>query len=139
MFVSNLYPKGVRGTSNLGNPRGIAVGDKGTTFFTDWEKPPVQAFDSTGKHLIQFSQPPPDQGSCMKQPTGVAIDPRGRAVVTDMACHKIFIYTPEGEALRQFGWEGDLDTPYRVTVDKKGNILVSKVGKHRISMFESLS
>ena len=72
-------------------------------------------------------------------PRGVAVNQRGKMVVTDTDSHCIYVLSSSGEMLHSFGTygsgEGHFDDPGGVAVDGEGNILVADGGNHRIQKF----
>lgn len=59
--------------------------------------------------------------------------------MADSGGHCLYILTAYGQLLTRVGGEGagpgDLYVPYGVALDKKGNIFVSELANHRISVF----
>ena len=72
-------------------------------------------------------------------PTGVSINQRGEVVVSEYNAHRVSVFSPSGEKLRDFGTlgsgEGQFNHPYGVTIDDEGNIFVTDYYNHRIQKF----
>lgn len=120
----------------MGDIHGVVVTHDGHILTSDWVKSCVHIFDLSGKYIKHFSPP---ESNLTFQPTGLTLDNRGRLVVADRAGHHIWIFTPDGDLLSHFGWEGhapgDLYLPYGVAVNAEGQIVVSESGNHRVSVF----
>ena len=75
----------------------------------------------------------------VRKPTGVAINQRGKVVMTEWGVHCVSVFSPSGEKLRSFGkpgsGQGQFDRPYVVAVDGEGNILVADFCNCRIQKF----
>ena len=75
----------------------------------------------------------------LNSPWGVAVNQRGKIIVTEHEGHCISIFSPSGEKIRTFGSkgsaQGQLNYPRGVAVDGDGNILVVDGGNHRIQKF----
>ena len=75
----------------------------------------------------------------LEEPKGVSINQRGEVVVSEYNAHRVSIFSPSGEKLRDFGTqgsgEGQFHHPYGVTIDDEGNILVTDHYNHRIQKF----
>ena len=72
----------------------------------------------------------------------MAIDREGRLIVPDLSCHWINIFSQDGTLLHTFGangkGDGKFDSPWGVTVDKEGRILVADSNNGRVQVFDSL-
>ncbi len=75
----------------------------------------------------------------LKTPVGITLNQRGEVVVAEGAGHCVSVFSPRGERLQSFGThgsgQGQLDCPYAVAVDGKGDILVADSNNHRIQKF----
>ena len=65
-----------------------------------------------------------------------------RVVVADKGNHCFYLLTAVGKFLKKVGGQqgtggGELHTPFGVAFDRAGNIVVSDVGNHRISVFNA--
>ena len=114
---------------------GLVISHDGHVLASDWEHSCIHIFDPVGKYIKQFAAPESD----LFQPTGLAFDNRGRLIVADRRGHHIWLFTPDGDLLSHFGWEGhnpgDLYLPYGIAVNGRGEIIVSESGNHRLSVF----
>jgi DNA-binding beta-propeller fold protein YncE/cytochrome c-type biogenesis protein CcmH/NrfG len=75
----------------------------------------------------------------LQQPNGIAIDKEGNVYVADTFNHRIQVFTPEGDFLRQFGGEGaqagSFRFPKAVAFDEAGFLFVADTGNHRVQKF----
>ena len=118
-------------------PRGIAISN-GKIFVTDWQGSCIHVFEHAGgnkcNHISSIGS------DFLKQPAGIAINPRGNLVVADQDNHCVWILTPEGRNLiHPIGNKGDqlgqLYQPFGVTVTSQGLLVVSDKGNSCISVF----
>ena len=121
----------------LVEPWGIAISG-GKIFVTDWQGCCIHVFEHTGgskcNHVASIGS------DFLKQPAGIAINPRGNLVVADQENHCVWILTQEGRSLiHPIGNKGDqlgqLYQPFGVTVTSKGLLVVSDKGNSCISVF----
>lgn len=118
-------------------PRGIAISN-GKIFVTDWQGSCIHVFEHAGgnkcNHISSIGS------DFLKQPAGIAINPRGNLVVADQDNHCVWILTQEGRNLiHPIGNKGDqlgqLYQPFGVTVTSRGLLVVSDKGNSCISVF----
>lgn len=121
----------------LVEPWGIAISN-GKIFVTDWQGCCIHVFEHTGgnkcSHIASIGS------DFLKQPAGIAINPRGNLVVADQENHCVWILTQEGRSLiHPIGNKGDqlgqLYQPFGVAVTPKGLLVVSDKGNSCISIF----
>jgi ABC-type Fe3+ transport system permease subunit/DNA-binding beta-propeller fold protein YncE len=116
-------------------PRAIDIADDGTLFIVD-KTGRIQRLNSDGKFLGVFKMPLTESG----KPTGLSIGPDGNLYVADTHYHRIIVFSPEGQIIRQwgsFGRENDCFIyPTDVAFSGDGRIFVSEYGGNdRISVF----
>ncbi len=73
------------------------------------------------------------------EPRGLAADGRGNLYVADTKNHRIQVFGPRGEFLREFGrkgsGEGELNEPCGLAADADGEVWVADTWNHRIVRF----
>jgi len=77
--------------------------------------------------------------SDFKEPSDVAVSKRGNIYVVDGVNNKIKIFKPNGEALSNFGEEGNGNGQFRyplgIDVDNSGKIYIADSGNSRVQIF----
>ena len=118
----------------------MAISHNNNILVTDWSKSCVHVFDSSGKYLKNFGSATTSSGTFMMQPTGITVDLNGRVIICDGMAHSVWIYTPSGDLVYHFGWQGsnagDLLTPHGVTTDFRGHMYITEEGNSRVSVFK---
>ena len=122
----------------LVEPWGIAVAN-GKMFVSDWQGCCIHVFEHSGgnkcTHVSSIGS------DFLKQPAGIAVNPRGNLVVADQENHCVWILTQEGRSLihpiggNKCDQLGQLHQPFGVTVTSKGLLVVSDKGNSCISVF----
>lgn len=117
-------------------PRGITYSPSDDTFFVVDRMAHIQHFDHSGKFLNGWRLPEFAYG----KPVGLSIGPDHNLYVPDTHYHRILVFTPQGQKLRQFGSNGtdpgQFIYPTDIAFDEKGNLFVSEYGDHdRIQVF----
>ena len=122
----------------LVEPWGIAVAN-GKIFVSDWQGCCIHVFEHSGgnkcTHVSSIGS------DFLKQPAGIAINPRGNLVVADQENHCVWILTQEGRSLihpiggNKCDQLGHLHQPFGVAVTPKGLLVVSDKGNSCISVF----
>lgn len=117
-------------------PRAITYA-KDDTFFVIDRVARVQHLDHDGKFLAGWQMPEWKNG----KPVGVSVGPDGNVYVPDTHYHRVVVYSPTGQLLRQWGKDGTGDGefiyPTDVAWDEKGNLFVSEYGDHdRVQVFD---
>lgn len=77
----------------------------------------------------------------LNQPKDVAVDADGNTYVVDFGNHRVQVFAPDGEFLRQWGGEGDgqgqFREPWGIAVDQeRGFVYVADTWNHRIQKFD---
>ena len=122
----------------LVEPWGIAVAN-GKIFVSDWQGCCIHVFEHSGgnkcTHVSSIGS------DFLKQPAGIAINPRGNLVVADQENHCVWVLTQEGRSLihpiggNKCDQLGHLNQPFGVAVTPKGLIVVGDKGNSCISVF----
>jgi ABC-type Fe3+ transport system permease subunit/DNA-binding beta-propeller fold protein YncE len=117
-------------------PRAITYDKNTDTFFICDRLARIQHLDHDGKFLNEWQMPQWKLG----KPVGLSVGPDGNLWVPDTHYHRVVVYTPLGEKLREFGSfgtaPGQFVYPTDIAFDAKGKIYVSEYGDNdRISVF----
>jgi sugar lactone lactonase YvrE len=121
------------------SPISLAVTPRDELWVTDLNNSRIQQFTQDGKHLGGFDLPwdTPPRKSCMIG--GMALDSRGRLYLSFMIQHKIAVYTPAGELVREWGkpgaGDGELSQPGGIVIRKDGTLFVADQCNHRVQHF----
>ena len=87
---------------------------------------------------VQARQFPPGDGE-FYWPVQIIVDSDERVYVSDQACHRITIFSHEGEFLGKWGehgpGDGEIDRPSGIAFDADENMLVVDTLNHRIQKF----
>lgn len=118
-------------------PRAITSSKSDGTMFVVDRLARIQRLDSAGKFLNEWQMPEWKQG----KPVGLSAGPDGNLWVPDTHYHRVVVYSPQGQLLRQWGslgtGPGQFVYPTDVAFDSGGRIFVSEYGDHdRISVFD---
>ncbi len=117
-------------------PRGIAYSPKDDTLFVVDRMARVQHFNRKGEYLNGWRMPHWELG----KPVGLSVGPDGNLWVPDTHYHRVVVYTPQGQALREWGSlgtePGQFIYPTDIAFDSAGRVFVSEYGDHdRIQVF----
>lgn len=122
---------GRRGISKgrLQKPRAITIDGNDNLYLVDMTAR-IQAFDLEGNYLRGWTTPAHDIG----RPTGLSVDRDGDILVADTHYHRVLIYSPQGELLRQIGGthglgRGEFGFVTDVAQDSQGNYYISEYGE----------
>jgi len=78
---------------------------------------------------------------CFINPSGIAVDLKGRILVADNGNHRIQIFSSNGEFIKEFGGLGSKPMQFKhpsgIAVNSKNEILVADTDNHRIQIFDS--
>ena len=106
-------------------PEQICIAQDGLVYVSDRGNNCVQVFQQDGCFVRQFGK------NVSKTPTGLARTKDGHIVLASEESHKLSIFTPSGERLREVKDVG-LKSPYGVAIDDNGFIFVADCGNSRI-------
>ena len=73
------------------------------------------------------------------EPVGLAVSDEGEVYVADTANHRVQIFTPEGQFVRQFkvfGWQ-DFHTQPFIEVMPDGSVVVTDSAANRVAQYDS--
>ncbi len=122
---------GRRGNSEgrLQKPRAITIDGNDEIYIVDMTAR-IQVFDLEGNYLRGWQTPAHDVG----RPTGLSVDRDGNILVADTHYHRLLIYSPTGELLRQIGGihglgPGEFGFLTDAVQDSKGNYYISEYGE----------
>jgi DNA-binding beta-propeller fold protein YncE len=118
-------------------PRAIDLAADGTLYVAD-KTGRIQHLAADGTPLGQFRMPVIDKGF----PTGLSVGPDGNIWVADTHCHRVMVFSPDGEVVREFGsfgtGDGQFIYPTDVVFCPDGRVLVSEYGGNdRISVWSA--
>jgi DNA-binding beta-propeller fold protein YncE len=134
--VINEFGISGQGEGEFEYPRAIDIADDGTIYVVD-KTGRIQQFTPGGKFINMFKMPQTESG----KPTGISFGPDGNLYVADTHYHRVMVFSPKGEIIRQwgkFGQEnGSFIFPTDVAFSGDGRIFVSEYGGNdRISVFD---
>lgn len=127
-------------TSKITRPTGIAYNKvSGLLYVSDTSLHQVIAIDRQGKERFRFGGRGTGPGQ-FNFPTDIAVDSRGRVIVTDALNARIQLFSPEGRPLGSFGNPGDSSghfaKPKGVAVDSEGHIYVCDALFDSVQIFD---
>ena len=144
-----------RAEGQLNGPRGVAVGADGSTYVVDSRNARVQKYAPTGEFLLAFGSEGAGPGQLGRidasgggGPSGITFGSDGNVYVADTWNHRIQVFTPDGEFVREWGQFFDaLDSadasaspgmfygPRGISA-YNGLIFVTDTGNERVQVFE---
>jgi DNA-binding beta-propeller fold protein YncE len=118
-------------------PRGIAYSGNDDSFFIVDREARIQHLSHDGKPLAEWRTPEWAQG----KPVGLTVGPDGNLYVPDTHYHRVLVYSPSGQLLKEWGEKGtgpgQFIYPTDIAFDSAGNIFVSEYGDNdRIQVFD---
>ncbi|KAL5010075.1 hypothetical protein ScPMuIL_012380 [Solemya velum] len=152
LFTRQGYHKMSLPLGNHAEPWAAVVNPHGTLAVTIARESCVKVISGTGDILKRFGD------GILKRPSGLAVDRKGRYIVSDVESNQVFVLDRLGKVLRVLGNDeagpktstqsdnADIsadvdrvifDQPRYVCVSRKGEIIVSDSGNHCIKMFDS--
>jgi ABC-type Fe3+ transport system permease subunit/sugar lactone lactonase YvrE len=125
------------GPAQVVYPRGITYNAKDDSFFIVDRAARVQHLDNQGHFLAGWKMPEFEQG----KPVGISVGPDGDVYVADTHYHRVMVYSPTGELVKQWGSRGtepgQFISPTDIAFDDKGHIFVAEYGDNdRIQVFD---
>ena len=127
-----LMQFGSKGASDgqLNSPYGVTVhNDK--VYITDCNNKRISVFQTNGKFCISFGS---DQ---LGSPSDVTVSANNHLLVANYWDNCIYTYTLDGHYVGTPGSDwGELHSPYSLTTDLNGFIIVADTGNHRVSIFD---
>jgi DNA-binding beta-propeller fold protein YncE len=115
-------------------PAGIAT-TPNRVFVADAGNRRIQWFDFDGALLGAFATRFENDG----WPSGLALDDRGRVLVTDTTNHSVHVFTDTGVEVARWGGpgivEGRFNNPYDIAVAPGGAVYVTEHDNHRVQLF----
>ncbi len=128
-------------------PRDVALAPDGTLYVADTFNHRIQHLTPDGQVLHVWGNPSPQEmvetplPGTFNEPWGIAVDAEGRVYVADTWNHRIQVFTPEGDFLREWGYFGQGEDPLSfwgprdVVIDQEGYVIVSDTGNKRLLVF----
>jgi len=110
-------------------PRGLTIDRNDEIYIVDMTAR-IQVYDTQGNYLRGWETPAHDVG----RPTGLSVDRDGNILVADTHYHRVLIYSPRGELLRQIGGThglgpGQFGFVTDAVQDSQGNYYISEYGE----------
>jgi DNA-binding beta-propeller fold protein YncE len=123
------------GPAQVVYPRGIAYCAADDSFFIVDREARIQHLDRDGNPLAAWQTPEWAHG----KPVGLKVGPDGNLYVPDTHYHRVLVYSPSGELLKQFGERGEGPGQFIYPTDlafSNGKIFISEYGDNdRIQVF----
>ncbi len=119
-------------------PRAICYSKADDTFVIVDRVARVQRLDRDGNHIAAWTMPESQYG----KPVGISAGPDGNIYVPDTHYHRVMVYSPAGQLLRQWGSlgkeKGQFIFPTDAAFDELGRVFVSEYGEHdRVQVFDA--
>ena len=133
--VVRVFGQTGRGKVEFVYPRAIDI--DGENLYVIDKAGRVQKITVEGEYVSEYSMPETQAG----KPTGLTVGPDGNMYIADTHYHRIAVFNPDGELIRQFGQfgenEGEFIYPTDVVFAKNGRVFVSEYGGNdRINVFD---
>ena len=115
-----------------GGPWGIAVGQNGHIFITDFNNHQIHVFDKQRKYIRSFGQRGSGNGE-LYHPIGIAVDHDNRLYIGNNGNNRIEVVESDGTFIRQIG-AGHISSTRGMTVHDK-HVYVANIGNYSILVF----
>ena len=120
-------------------PSGVTVTNDGEYIaVVDRDNDRIQVYNRKGKFECKFGSR--GRGPCQFElPLDVAItnDDDPCIYVTDEYNHRVQKLTLYGKYISHFGDKGQMKQPYGISLDRDGRVVVTDIGKHRVTIHDS--
>ena len=114
--------------------RSVTCDKDGNVYVIGCGEKVVQVFKANGKRLWEFSRQVE-----LGPPAGVAVNSKGKVIVSDYSDHSISIFTTKGQLVSSFGRKGkrpgEFNYPGSLAVDDYGVLCVCDHANSRIQIF----
>jgi DNA-binding beta-propeller fold protein YncE len=125
MYVAEWGKKG-RAAGQFATAHGLAIDKEDRIYVADRGNKRVQVFDSSGKHLADWSG--------FGNPFGLLVV-GNELLASEGDIHKIFHLDREGRIVVSWGTPETLKLPHLMAVDSKGTLYVAEVNGKRVQIF----
>jgi len=102
----------------------------------------LKQFDRQGNLLKRFGSFGSDSAGKFKQPSGIALDHKGRLFIVDRGNNRIQVYDTTGAYLFGFGGlgsdSGKMNTPTGIAITKDKLVYITDTKNHQLQVFDSL-
>lgn len=144
-FISTFGKQGTK-EGELLYPSGVSLDKSGNVLVCDcglWNEASkennnrIQVFNADGKYQYEFGSTGQDTGQFMK-PARVAVDKKGRMLVTDMDNSRIQVFKNNGTFLNNIVRRGKsdcFDAPCGIAVMQDGRIIITERQSNQIQIF----
>ena len=144
-FVSNFGRLGTK-EGEFRFPSGVVLDKSGNIIVCDsglWEESNkennnrIQVFNTNGEYLYEFGTTGQDNGQ-FKKPARVAVDKKGRLLVTDMENNRIQVFKANGTFLCTIvnrGISNSFNGPCGIAVMQDGRVVTTERRQNQVQMF----
>ncbi|MFH1739927.1 MAG: hypothetical protein ABIH23_13030 [bacterium] len=126
----------------LKTPQSIALTPEGDLLIADIGVSKIYRFSIDGEYLGEIGLGGGDGPGHISPPRDIAVDPKGRVVVSDLRTGppRIQIFNPDGSFLCGFGqkgvWEGHVLRTQGMAFDPSGRLLVTDIDNMRVNIYD---
>lgn len=132
---------GPAGPDALTRPVGVAVLG-GSVYITDTEARVIRVYSLNGNYRFSFAAIEDGDNTRLGNPQHISAGPDGNIYVSDRRLRSIYVFTAEGQYLREIALNGEEEQlwgPLGTTFDGQGNLYATDVGitdMHRVLVFD---